>query len=96
MKKLLSLSAIALASSLMVAAPVANAGYTTTKHPILLVHGILGFKNFMGADYFYQIPSSLSSEGAKVHVATVSAVGSSELRGEQLINEMLTLKARYK
>ena len=66
MKKLLSLSAIALASSLMVAAPVANAGYTTTKHPILLVHGILGFKNFAGADYFYQIPSSLSSEGAKV------------------------------
>jgi triacylglycerol lipase len=57
------------------------------------VHGILGFKNFMGADYFYQIPSSLSSEGAKVHVATVSAVGSSELRGEQLLNEMLTLKA---
>ena len=93
MKKLLSLSAITLASSLMMAAPVAHAGYTTTKYPVLLVHGILGFKNFMGADYFYQIPSSLSSEGAKVHVATVSAVGSNELRGEQLINEMLTLKA---
>jgi triacylglycerol lipase len=93
MKKLFSLSAIALASSLMIAAPVANAGYTTTKYPILLVHGILGFKNFMGADYFYQIPSSLSSEGARVHVATVSAVGSNELRGEQLVNEMLTLKA---
>lgn len=93
MKKLLSLSAIALASSLMIAAPVANAGYTTTKYPILLVHGILGFKNFMGADYFYQIPSSLSSEGARVHVATVSAVGSNELRGEQLLSEMNTLKA---
>lgn len=93
MKKLLTLSAVALASSLMIAAPTAQAGYTTTKYPILLVHGILGFKNFMGADYFYQIPSTLSSEGARVHVATVSAVGSNELRGEQLIQEMLTLKA---
>lgn len=93
MKNLFTLSAVALASSLMVAAPTAQAGYTTTKHPILLVHGILGFKNFMGADYFYQIPSTLSSEGARVHVATVSAVGSNELRGEQLIQEMLTLKA---
>lgn len=93
MKKLLTLTSIALASSLLVAAPSAQAGYTTTKYPILLVHGILGFKNFMGADYFYQIPSTLKSEGAKVHVATVSAVGSNELRGEQLINEMLTLKA---
>jgi triacylglycerol lipase len=93
MKKLLTLSTIALASALTVAAPTAQAGYTTTKHPILLVHGILGFSNFWGADYFYQIPSTLKSEGAKVHVATVSAVGSSELRGEQLIQEMLTLKA---
>jgi triacylglycerol lipase len=95
MKKFLSLTAIALASSLLVAAPSAQAGYTTTKYPILLVHGLLGFKNFMGADYFYQIPSTLQSEGAKVHVATVSAVGSSELRGEQLLQEMLSLKAIY-
>ncbi|MFO1374334.1 MAG: hypothetical protein U1E99_07070 [Agitococcus sp.] len=48
MKKLLTLSAAALASSLMVAAPTAQAGYTTTKYPTLLVHGILGFKNFWG------------------------------------------------
>jgi triacylglycerol lipase len=97
MKKLnlLSVSALALAGTLLAASPAANAGYTTTKNPILLVHGILGFKNFMGADYFYQIPSTLSSEGAKVHVATVSAVGSNELRGEQLVKEMLTLKAMY-
>jgi len=95
MKKLLSLTSIALASSLLVAAPSAQAGYTTTKNPILLVHGILGFKNFMGADYFYQIPSTLKNDGAKVHVATVSAVGSNELRGEQLIKEMLSLKAIY-
>ena len=63
MKKLLSLTAIALASSLLVAAPSAQAGYTTTKYPILLVHGLLGFKNFMGADYFYQIP--VTSRNAK-------------------------------
>jgi len=95
MKKLLTLTSIALASSLLVAAPSAQAGYTTTKNPILLVHGILGFSNFWGADYFYQIPSTLQSEGAKVHVATVSAVGSNELRGEQLIKEMQDLKAIY-
>ncbi|PTQ91102.1 lipase family alpha/beta hydrolase [Agitococcus lubricus] len=95
MKKLLGLSAMALASSLVFTAPAAHAGYTTTKYPTLLVHGILGFKNFWGADYFYQIPSTLQADGGKVHVATVSAVGSNELRGEQLIKEMQDLKAIY-
>jgi triacylglycerol lipase len=95
MKKLLTLTSIALAGALTVAAPSAQAGYTTTKNPILLVHGILGFSNFWGADYFYQIPSTLTKDGAKVHVATVSAVGSNELRGEQLIKEMQDLKAIY-
>jgi len=95
MKKLFTLSAVALASSLMVATPAAQAGYTTTKYPTLLVHGILGFKNFWGADYFYQVPSTLQADGGKVHVATVSAVGSNELRGEQLIKEMQDLKAIY-
>lgn len=93
MKKLLTASAIALASSLMVAAPAANAGYTTTKYPILLVHGIFGFNNFAGADYFYQIPSTLTAEGAKVYIATVSAGNSSEVRGEQLLQQVLSVKA---
>lgn len=95
MKKILSLTSMALATSLMMTAPTVQAGYTTTKYPTLLVHGILGFKNFWGADYFYQIPSTLQADGGKVHVATVSAVGSNELRGEQLIKEMQDLKAIY-
>lgn len=95
MKKILSLTSMALATSLMMTAPTVQAGYTTTKYPTLLVHGILGFKNFWGADYFYQIPSTLQKDGGKVHVATVSAVGSNELRGEQLIKEMQDLKAIY-
>lgn len=74
-------------------APAAHAGYTTTKYPMVLVHGIFGFNNFLGADYFYQIPSTLTAEGGKVFVSTVAAANSNEVRGEQLLQQVLQYKA---
>ena len=63
----------------------ANAGNSAdTKYPIVFVHGIFGFDDIWGVDYFYGIPQALRDEGAKVYLASVSPANSTELRGEQL------------
>lgn len=62
--------------------------YTQTKYPIVLVHGMSGFTNALGIDYFYGIPQALRKGGADVHVVLVSAFNSSELRGEQLVKQI--------
>jgi len=74
----------------------AQAGYTQTRYPIVLVHGLGGFDSLLGIyDYFYGLPSQLRSGGAKVYIANVSSANSSELRGEQLIRYLDSLKATY-
>ncbi|MFT4938431.1 MAG: triacylglycerol lipase [Paraglaciecola sp.] len=73
--------------------------YTKTQYPILLVHGVFGFDDVLGIDYFYGIPYSLSTSGATVYVAAVSAANSSEVRGEQLllqVEEILALTGAAK
>ena len=34
-------------------------GYTQTKYPIVLVHGLFGFDQILGNPYFFQIASGL-------------------------------------
>ncbi|MBL4659236.1 MAG: triacylglycerol lipase [Alcanivoracaceae bacterium] len=73
-----------------------NSSYTKTKYPIVLVHGLLGFDQAFGVyDYFFRIPAQLEDGGAIVFVADVSAANSSELRGEQLLEQLETIKALY-
>lgn len=75
---------------------LAQSGYTQTRHPIVLVHGLLGFDSLLGVyDYWYGIPSQLRSGGATVYVASVSAANSSAVRGEQLIRDLDHLRALY-
>lgn len=70
--------------------------YTKTRHPIVLVHGLLGFDSLIGIyDYFYGLPQDLRSGGAKVYVANVSSSNFTEVRGEQLIDDLDTLRAIY-
>lgn len=70
--------------------------YTKTKHPIVLVHGLLGFDSLLGiVDYFHGIPGELRDGGAKVYVVDVSQANSSTLRGEQLIDQLDALKALH-
>lgn len=64
------------------------AGYTQTKYPIVLVHGLFGFDNLGPVDYWYGIPSALRADGAKVYVVQVSAANSTEVRGEQLLTQV--------
>lgn len=74
----------------------AQAGYTQTRHPVVLVHGLLGFDSILGVyDYWYGVPAELRAGGARVHVASVSASNYSEVRGEQLIRDLDTLRAIY-
>ncbi|MGF1739884.1 triacylglycerol lipase [Vibrio profundum] len=63
-------------------------GYTETKYPIVLVHGLFGFDTLAGVDYFYGIPQALTKSGATVYVAHISAANSTELRGEQLLEQV--------
>ena len=68
--------------------------YTKTKYPMVLAPGVLGFDKLVGfVDYWYQIPSTLQSSGAKVYVTQVAALESSEVRGEQFLTQVKSILA---
>ena len=89
-------SAVALATGLFCGAVSStHAGLFTpkpteaqTRYPIVLVHGLLGFDDILGLDYFYQIPADLRKNGVVVLVAKVSAVNDNDVRGEQLLKQL--------
>lgn len=62
--------------------------YARTKYPIVLAHGMLGFDKIGPIDYWNGIPDDLQKNGAKVYLTRVSAFGSSEARGEQLLAQV--------
>ncbi|HET7500998.1 MAG TPA: triacylglycerol lipase [Kofleriaceae bacterium] len=63
--------------------------FTKTRYPIVLAHGLSGFRQLFGVvDYFFGIPGDLRSGGAQVFVTQVSAFGSAEQRGEQLLQQI--------
>lgn len=85
---------LALAAAALPAAAHADT-YTQTRHPVVLVHGMLGFDAIGPVDYFYGIPAALRAGGATVYTPSVSALNSSEERGEQLLAQLRQLKAAY-
>jgi triacylglycerol lipase len=85
--------ALALGLSLPGTMAQAQTGYTQTRYPIVMVHGLFGFDSFLGVDYFYGIPSALRRDGARVYVAQVSAANSTEVRGEQLLTQVRNIMA---
>lgn len=64
------------------------AGYSQTQFPIVLVHGLYGFDDIFGMDYFYQIPQVLRNGDAEVYIAEVTGTMTPEVRGEQLITQL--------
>lgn len=61
-------------------------GYTKTKYPIVLAHGLFGFDElFEIYDYWFMIPHHLRRSGSKVFITQVSAANGSEIRGQQLL-----------
>ena len=91
MKKLLvpALAALGLCASL----PALANTQAQTKNPIVLVPGIFAFDSIASIDYWYQIPSALQSQGAKVHVPKINAFDSSAKRGESLIAQLEQIRA---
>lgn len=94
MRKFLPIAVLAVAAWVAIPAS-AQTGYTQTKHPIVLVHGLFGFDAIGPVDYWWGIPSALRTGGAQVYVTQQSAANASEVRGEQLLAELRRLKAAY-
>lgn len=67
--------------------------YSKTQYPIVLVHGTFGFNKLGPVDYWYGIPQDLARHGADVHVVQVSPFGRSEMRGEQVLEEVENILA---
>lgn len=68
--------------------------YAATKHPIMLVHGMLGWNTFKGGiEYWHQVPAALQEGGATVYVVQVRGFESSEERGEDLLRQMEEIAA---
>lgn len=60
----------------------------STRYPIVLAHGMLGY-NYLGSmAYWRGIPERLRAHGAQVFVTQVSAFNSSEVRGQQLLAQV--------
>ena len=71
-------------------------GYTKTKHPILLVHGVSGWDSLGNiVDYFYRVPYSLQKDGAKVCVTAVSSFASSFDRAATLAPQVKSCAQKY-
>lgn len=66
--------------------------YAKTKYPIVFSHGMAGFitvgTDQFGLDYWYQILPDLARNGANVWATRVSPFNSSEIRGEQLVQQV--------
>lgn len=83
--------ALAITAAIVLPAHRADAAstFTKTRYPIVLAHGLSGFRQLFGVvDYFFGIPGDLRSGGARVFVTQVSAFGSAEQRGEQLLQQI--------
>ncbi|HIZ50995.1 MAG TPA: triacylglycerol lipase [Candidatus Pseudomonas excrementavium] len=65
-----------------------SSNYTETQYPIVLAHGMLGWDNMLGIDYWYGIPQALRKDGAEVYITEVSQLDTSEARGEQLLEQV--------
>jgi len=68
---------------------------TSTKYPIVLVHGFLGSGMVNDTETWGKIPNALREQGNQVFVAQVAPNNSSEQRGEQLLAIVENLIAIY-
>lgn len=98
MKKTITALGLLLAATLFTAQASASggepAGYTETKDPIVLVHGIIGWDSILGVfDYWYGIEGALEDDGAEVYVANLPAMNDDTARGEALIRYLDDLRA---
>lgn len=71
-----------------------TSSYTKTQYPVVMAHGLGGFTSLFGViDYFNGIPGELVKGGSQVYTTKTSAVNNSEVRGEQLLQQVKTITA---
>jgi len=71
------------------AGDVHAAGYTETEYPIILAHGLSGFDSLFGVvEYWPGIANALEKDGAEVYVTEVSQFNETEVRGQQLLEQV--------
>ena len=71
-----------------------TSSHTDTKYPVVMAHGLGGWTKLFGViDYFYGIPETLMAGGSEVYSTKTSAVNNSEVRGEQLLQQIKTITA---
>ncbi|MDN3442147.1 triacylglycerol lipase [Psychrobacter sp. APC 3279] len=71
-----------------------TSSYTKTQYPVVMAHGLGGFTTMFGlVDYFNGIPGELMKGGSEVYTTKTSAVNNSEIRGEQLLQQVKTITA---
>ncbi|WP_437820068.1 esterase/lipase family protein [Sorangium sp. So ce1078] len=76
-------------------AALALKSYAKTQYPIVLCHGMAGFKAMFGVvDYFGGVASTLRSGGAEVYATAVPQFDSTEARGEALLAQIEDIVAR--
>jgi triacylglycerol lipase len=72
-----------------------STSYAQTRYPIVLCHGMAGFKSMFGVvDYFGGIAKALRDGGAEVYVTEVPQFNSTEARGEALLAQIEEIVAR--
>jgi triacylglycerol lipase len=79
------------------AAGQVSSSYAKTKYPLVFSHGMAGFITVgadpLGLDYWYQILPDLARNGASAWATRVSPFNSTEVRGEQLLQQVLEIRA---
>lgn len=60
----------------------------TTRHPILLVHGLFGFERIGRFELFHDVKQALQDAGNRVFVPQLSATHDNEERGQQLLMQV--------
>lgn len=67
--------------------------YTKTKYPIVLVHGLYGFDQVLGIDYWYRVAEAIELGGGTVYTIPVPKLNTTEVRGEYLLQGLYDLQA---
>lgn len=60
----------------------------TTRYPVVLHHGLLGYDQILTLDYFFNIPNMLRDAGVDVYVTSVDPVATVAVRAQQLAGQI--------
>lgn len=67
--------------------------YAKTRYPLVFANGMLGFNQIGPLNYWYGIPADLTKNGAQVYITKETALNSSDVRGEQLLEQVQNIIA---